>query len=143
MNVGDILRNKRARLIAVRVNETVRVAVSLLHKEGVGAVVVKDVCRTEGNTIVGMFSERDLVSALAEQGPSVLEKEIAHFATRRELYTCAPSDALEKALGLMLKHHVRHLPVLEGFTLIGVISMCDIVTRVTAHDVLESAPAIG
>ncbi len=151
MNVEDILRAKQARLISMRLNESVRVAAHLLHREGIGAVVVQDVCHTEGNTIVGMFSERDLVRVLAERGPAVFEKQVANFITG-QVYTCAPRDTTEKALGLMLKHHVRHLPVLDNFTLIGVISMRDIAALIAAHetdtqrletDRLESLSAIS
>lgn len=133
MNVGDILGAKQARIISVRLNDTVLDAVHLLHKEGVGAVVVQDVCHSEGNTIAGMFSERDLVRVLAEQGPAVLEKTLDHFVTG-QVYTCAPCDAIEDARSSMLKHHVRHLPVLDGFTLIGVVSRRDITTLMTAHE---------
>ncbi len=125
MNVGDILRTKQTRLISVRLSDTVQVAVQRLHAENVGAVIVQDVCQTESNTVVGMFSERDLVRALAEQGPSVLQKKVTNFIKWR-VYTCAPSDAIEKALGSMLEHCVRYLPVLERSTLIGMISMRDI-----------------
>ncbi len=64
MKVGDILRSKKGtRIVTVRMNETVATAAQLLRTENVGALVVKDVCRTEGNVAVGMFSERDVTRA--------------------------------------------------------------------------------
>ena len=68
MTVGDILRSKSSRIATIRMNETVDTAAKLLRRENVGALVVKDVCRTEGNVVVGMFSERDVASAIADHG---------------------------------------------------------------------------
>ena len=67
MQVGDILRKKAARVATVRMNETVAIAAQLMRSSNISALVVKDVVRTEGNTAVGMFTERDVVRAIAEQ----------------------------------------------------------------------------
>ena len=68
MKVGDILRQKTARIATVRMNETVGIAAQLMRASNISALVVKDVVRTEGNTAVGMFTERDVVRAIAEHG---------------------------------------------------------------------------
>ena len=68
MQVGDILRKKTARVATVRMNETVAIAAQLMRSSNISALVVKDVVRTEGNTAVGMFTERDVVRAIAEHG---------------------------------------------------------------------------
>jgi CBS domain len=68
MQVGDILRKKAARVATVRMNETVAIAAQLMRSSNISALVVKDVVRTEGNTAVGMFTERDVVRAIAEHG---------------------------------------------------------------------------
>ena len=68
MQVGDILRKKTARVATVRMNETVAIAAQLMRASNISALVVKDVVRTEGNTAVGMFTERDVVRAIAEHG---------------------------------------------------------------------------
>ena len=67
MQVGDILRKKAARVATVRMNETVGIAAQLMRSSNISALVVKDVVRTEGNTAVGMFTERDVVRAVAER----------------------------------------------------------------------------
>ena len=54
MNVGDVLRKKTARVVTVRMNETVGVAAQLMRASDISALVVKDVVRTEGNTAVGI-----------------------------------------------------------------------------------------
>ena len=68
MKVGDILRKKTARIATVRMNETVEIAAKLMRASNISALVVKDVVRTEGNTAVGMFTERDVVRAIADHG---------------------------------------------------------------------------
>ena len=65
MQVGDILRKKTGRVATVRMNETVAIATQLMRASNISALVVKDVVRTEGNTAVGMFTERDVVRAIA------------------------------------------------------------------------------
>ena len=68
MKVGDILRKKTARVATIRMNETVGIAAQLMRASNISALVVKDVVRTEGNTAAGMFTERDVVRAIAEHG---------------------------------------------------------------------------
>src|SRR5580700_4985526 len=68
MQVGDVLRSKTSRVVTVRMNETVAVAARLMRANDIGALVVKDVVRTECNTAVGMITEHDVVRAVAEHG---------------------------------------------------------------------------
>ena len=133
MKVEHILRKKGTRIITIRMNETVEVAASLLRKENIGALVVKDVCRTEGNTVVGMFSERDVVRALADHGPAALKMRVADLMSRK-VVSCRHYDELSDVLALMDRHHVRHLPVLDGVALIGVISIRDILAQQAGAD---------
>lgn len=126
MNVEIVLRRKSSRVVSVRFDESVDAAARLLYRENVGALAVQDVCHTEGNTLVGLFSERDIVRILVERGPlAIMNKPVADFMSPN-IISCEPGDSLEHALGLMLDHHIRHLPVLENGTLIGVISMREI-----------------
>lgn len=126
MKVEDILRNKGTRINMVRVHETVETALALLKAENIGALVVKDVCRTEGNTVVGIISERDVVRGLVDRGPAVLKQPVSTLMTRNPI-TCAPSDPMERVLTLMDEHSIRHIPVLDGFTLVGVVSVRDLI----------------
>lgn len=101
----------------------------ILSRENVGALVVKDVCRTEGNVVVGMFSERDVVRALAEKGPKVLQMTVEELMSKT-IISCSPDDDLDDVIELMDQHRIRHLPVLEEQTLIGVVSIRDVVHMV-------------
>jgi CBS domain-containing protein len=126
MNVGDILRKKTARVVTVRMNETVGVAAQLMRASNVSALVVKDVVRTEGNTAVGMFTERDVVRAVAEHGAAGVTMKVSQLISVQRLVSCCSSDTLEHVRHEMNVHHIRHLPVIDNFALIGVISMRDV-----------------
>ncbi|ALG73468.1 histidine kinase [Azospirillum thiophilum] len=128
MKVEDILRKKGTRIGMVRVNETVATALRLMKAENTGALVVKDVCRTEGNTVVGVVSERDVVRALVDRGAAILEQPVSALMTR-DPYCCSPSDPVRHVLSLMDEHGIRHVPVLEGATLVGVVSVRDLIRR--------------
>ena len=126
MKVGDILRKKTARVVTVRMNETVAIAAQLMRASNISALVVKDVVRTEGNTAAGMFTERDVVRAIAEHGAAGANLKVSQLISVQQLVSCAPTDTLEQVRRLMNRHHIRHLPVIDNHSLIGVISMRDI-----------------
>ena len=126
MQVGDILRKKAARVATVRMNETVAIAAQLMRSGNISALVVKDVVRTEGNTAVGMFTERDVVRAIAEHGAAGANMKVSQLISVQQLVSCSSTDSLEHARHLMNKHYIRHLPVIENYSLIGVISISDI-----------------
>jgi CBS domain-containing protein len=128
MKVEDILRKKTARVATVRMNETVAIAAQLMRTSNISALVVKDVVRTEGNTAVGMFTERDVVRAIAEHGAAGVNLKISQLISVRELVSCSSIDTLEHVRHLMNRHHIRHLPVIDNYSLIGVVSIRDIST---------------
>ena len=126
MSVDDILREKRdTRIITVRANETVGTAVMIMKRENISSVIVKDVCRTEGNTVVGVFSERDVTRALLAHGAATPTVVLATLL-QRDVISCELSDSIETVLRLMNEHQVRHLPVMEEHALVGVISATDL-----------------
>lgn len=133
MKVEQILRGKGTRIATVRMNETVETAVKLLHREQVGALVVKDVVRTEGNTVVGMFSERDVVRAIADHSTAALKMKVSALMSMNVI-SCSPNDTLDHVRQLMNNNHIRHVPVLDEYTLIGVVSVRDLIA------VLEADP---
>src|ERR1700723_3388635 len=128
MKVEDILRKKTARVATVRMNETVAIAAQLMRASNISALVVKDVVRTEGNTAVGMFTERDVVRAIAEHGAAGVNMKVSQLISVQQLVWCSPEDTLEDVRHLMNKHHIRHLPVIDNHSLCGVISIRDIST---------------
>ena len=133
MQVGDVLRRKSTRIATVRMNETVAIAAQLLRTANISALVVKDVCRTEGNTAVGMFSERDVVRAIAEHGAAGVNRKVSDMISVQQLISCSSTDTLDHVRRLMNRHHIRHVPVIDDYTLVGVISIRDI-SRALDHD---------
>ena len=95
-------------------NETVGIAAQLMRASNISALVVKDVVRTEGNTAVGMFTERDVVRAIAEHGAAGVNLKVSQLISVQQLVSCCSTDTLEHVRHLMNKHHIRHLPVIDN-----------------------------
>jgi CBS domain-containing protein len=75
-----------------------------------------------------MFTERDVVRAIAEHGPAGANMRVSQFISVQQLVSCNSGDTLEHVRHLMNKHHIRHVPVIDNYSLIGVISIRDIAT---------------
>ena len=80
----------------------------------------------DGNTIAGILSERDIVRALAQKGPECLVEPIEHYMTST-VQICALSDSADAILGRMTEGRFRHMPVIEGTMLVGLITIGDVV----------------
>src|ERR1700761_9227002 len=119
MKVGDILRKKTARVATVRMNETVAIAAQLMRASNISALVVKDVVHTEGNTAAGMFTERDVVRAIAEHGACGVNLKVSQLISVQKLVACSSTDSIEHVRHLMNVNHIRHLPVIDDFALAG------------------------
>jgi CBS domain-containing protein len=75
-----------------------------------------------------MFTERDVVRAIAEHGAAGANLRVSQLISVQQLVSCTSSDTLEHVRHLMNMHHIRHLPVIDNYSLIGVISIRDIAT---------------
>src|ERR1700750_1323916 len=128
MKVGDILRKKTARVATVRMNETVAIAAKLMRTSNISALVVKDVVRTGANPAGGMFTERAVVRAIAEHGAAGVNLKVSQLISVQQLVSCSSSDTLEHERHLLNINHIRHLPVIDNYSLIGVVSIRDIST---------------
>lgn len=140
MKVRQLLLQKGGRIVSVRMDETVERAAQMLRDENIGALVIKDVCKTEGDVVVGMFSERDFLRAILNRGPAILKMPVSNLMSPRVI-SCSSHDDLTKAVQLFNKHKIRHLPVIDDHTLIGVISIRDVIAvyEPAAMKVLEAA----
>ena len=126
MRVTQILRQKQARVVSVRPREPVSAALKLMASENIGALVVTDIVPTEGSTVVGMFSERDVVRALAAEGADIVRLPVERLMSKKLVY-CTPNDDLADVMAKMDQHGIRHLPVLDEHTLVGVIGIRDVI----------------
>lgn len=121
MFVFDILRTKGTGVIAVDAGEPITAALKQLADHKIGALVV----RGPQGRVVGILSERDLVRALHQHGAAALEQTVADYMTT-PVMTCSPKDAISSLMGMMTALRFRHVPVLEGETLVGIISIGDV-----------------
>lgn len=101
---------------------SIKDAVSDLSQHRVGALIVSD----NGNDIDGILSERDIVRELGRQGAQVLAKTARNLMTAK-VSTCGPEDSAENILQVMTEGRFRHMPVVDGDTLIGMVSIGDLV----------------
>lgn len=124
MYVETILRNKGANVITVLATATVTQAARIFREHGIGAVVVVD----EQESLVGIFSERDIVRGIDMQGAATMTLPLANLLTR-EVITITASMSIDEAMQLMTENRVRHLPVMDGDRLAGIISIGDLVKR--------------
>lgn len=124
MKVINILQSKGVDVFAVTPGMTLKDAVDVLGEKNIGAVVVKD----GAGRVTGILSERDVVRRIRTDGPGVLSKTVADCMTPSPI-TCGPDATLDEILAKMTDKRIRHLPVIDGGKLIGVISIGDVVKR--------------
>ncbi len=121
MTIKVILETKGQDVIAISGDSTVREAVQLLADKRIGALPVVD-----GNTVRGIFSERDLIYAIARDGAAVLDRPVSSVMTSPAM-TVVSDSAIMAALSLMTRRRIRHLPVVDAGVLKGFISIGDLV----------------
>lgn len=128
MRIEDILRGKPRRFITASPEVTLADAAEALRRHDVGALlVVRDRCPD------GLVTERDVVYAVAQQGPDALGLSVSDVMTC-EPPTCRPSDHIDDAVDIMARHRTAHVLVMAQGSLVGVVSMGDVLR----HDYLRS-----
>ncbi|OQW75946.1 MAG: hypothetical protein BVN32_10590 [Proteobacteria bacterium ST_bin14] len=121
MTIAAILSGKGRDVLSVTAHQTVMEAAALLAQRRIGALPVMD-----GPSVAGIFSERDVIHALANHGADALALKVGDVMTAPAI-TVSPADSVIGALSLMSRRRIRHLPVLEGGRIIGVVSIGDLV----------------
>ncbi len=122
MLVSDILKSKGSDVFTVEPGITVHELARVLAQHRIGCVGVS----SDGSTVAGIVSERDVVRALEAAGPSALEKPVSEVCTL-EVFTVQPADNIEKVATLMTERRIRHLPVVVDGALTGLVSIGDVV----------------
>ena len=121
MTVGSILETKGHQIVHVTPDDKLSAAVKLLSERKIGAVLVMS-----GHHLDGILSERDIVRVIGERGAAALDEKVEAVMTRKVI-SCKPSDTVGAIMEKMTSGKFRHLPVLEGDTLVGLISIGDVV----------------
>jgi CBS domain-containing protein len=121
MRIADVLRGKGSEVATVAPSVTVAELVGTLASYNVGALPVVD-----GGELVGIVSERDVVRRLHSAGASLLAQRVSDIMTSG-VTTCSPGDNVADLARVMTTGRFRHLPVVEDGTLVGIVSIGDLV----------------
>jgi CBS domain-containing protein len=119
--IDQILASKGADVMTISPGASVVEAVATLREHNIGALVV---CTDDG-ALAGILSERDVVRGLAD-GAGVLDRTVGDLMTT-DLATCDLRAAIEDLMRLMTERRIRHVPVLDGGSLAGIVSIGDVV----------------
>jgi CBS domain-containing protein len=124
--VSELLKQREGTLWHARPDDTVFQALQLLAEYEVGALMVMD-----RGKLVGVLSERDYTRKIALQGRSSKDTLVSEIMTR-EVLTVTPTTGTRKCMALMSEKKIRHLPVIDGDTVVGMISVRDILDDIIA-----------
>jgi CBS domain-containing protein len=134
MVVAEILRSKGTTVHSVSPDATVLEAARLLNEKRVGALLV----RGAAGAIEGVISERDIVIGFADKAAEIERATVRSLMTpAARLVTCAPQDPIDRIMTVMTDRRVRHLPVMDGGRLAGMISIGDVVKARIRETVAE------
>jgi CBS domain-containing protein len=119
--IRSILNRKGNSFWFIEPEATVQQAVKRLNDKKIGALIVMD-----DERLVGVFSERDLVRLVATQGAQSLQLTVGEVMTT-QVFGVKPSTTVDECMALMTEKGIRHVPVLDGKTVLGVVSNRDVV----------------
>ena len=122
LQVSVILERKGNGVVTIRPDAMLLAAVDALDEHSIGALVVS----SDGHTPEGILSERDVVRELARLGTGAVKRSVAEVMSS-SVTTCAPDTTIDALMSMMTEHRIRHVPVLDGGALAGIVSIGDIV----------------
>lgn len=122
MKVRDILNDKGAQVYSIGPDQTVLDAVAALMQYRIGALLVRD----GAGTVCGIISERDILRECLHRSAELCRIPIREVMTR-DLVVCVPDDEVDYAMGIVTKNRVRHLPIMDGDRVAGLVSIGDLV----------------
>ena len=132
MTIGAILDAKGRDVITVKPATPLSDVVQLLREKRIGVVLV-----SEGDNLKGILSERDIVRALNDHGGKALA-EVARDHMTAEVVTCSEADTIIAAMTKMTSGRFRHMPVVTGGKLVGLVSIGDVVKQRLAETEREA-----
>jgi len=122
--VETLLSRKDKGVWSISPNSTVYEAIQIMDKKGIGALAV-----THNDNLIGILSERDYARKVILKGRSSSETQVEEIMTRDVLYTF-PEQNIEDCMVMMSEKHIRHLPVIQNKTLVGMITLGDVVKEI-------------
>lgn len=133
MLISDVLHSKGRHVETVQETDTVAAAVRKLADRRIGALVVED----RWMKLVGIFSERDFVNAVADHGAAALDLPVQSLMSS-PILSCRSQERVDTALAMMTIGRIRHLPVIDGNDLKGIVSIGDLVKQRLDEKELEA-----
>lgn len=121
MSITILIEGQTEQIVSCSPQDSVQHAAKLLAEKRIGALPV-----LEGAAVVGIFSERDLLYCVAKEGAAVLDRKVSEVMTSPPI-TIAPDERVLTALSMMTRRRIRHLPVVDGETMVGFVSIGDLV----------------
>lgn len=121
MTIGRLIEGRDAKIVSCDATASVREAITLLAERRIGAMPI-----LQNGAVAGIFSERDVVYRLQQDGPAVLDRPVGEVMTKPAV-SVDPDTPILSALSLMTKRRIRHLPVLVDGRMIGFVSIGDLV----------------
>ena len=134
MNAATILKFKGRGVVTTTANKSLLDIAKLLAEHGIGCIVIVG----NDDQIAGIVSERDLMRAIGQAGPKVLNEPVSDFMTKN-VVTAREADTSERLMSEMTVYRFRHMPVVETGRLIGLISIGDLVKMQIADVEMEAA----
>lgn len=122
--VSSILRDKGHHVWSVSPDESVFQAISLMADKGIGALVV-----IAGESLVGIMSERDYARKVVLQGRSSKDTPVRDIMTS-QVVSVSPNHTVDECMRIVTTKRIRHLPVVQGEKVIGIVSIGDLVRRI-------------
>jgi len=122
MNVATILKRKGSGAFTATKDKSLLDIAKLLAQHGIGCIVIVE----DDDKIVGIMSERDLMRAICQAGPKVLNEPVSNFMTKTVI-TAGEADTSDRLMSEMTTHRFRYMPVVEMGRLIGLVSIGDLV----------------
>ncbi len=132
MSVADILNSKGTRVDTTHQGTTVLEAARKMAGKHIGSLIVLDI----ENKVAGIVSERDIVQCITQHDAGGLELPVGEVMTSKVI-SCKPDDDVKQVMKIMTRWHIRHLPVMAGDDLKGIISIGDVVENRLSDAQLE------
>lgn len=132
MNVASILKVKGKSVATARPDETVEAVAQKLAARKIGAIVIVG----DGGHVNGIISERDIIRAISSNGASALTLPVGDIMTKNVM-SCHEASTLEQMMAVMTQGRFRHVPVIEDGSLVGIISIGDVVKHHIAEVEME------
>lgn len=121
MRVSDAMSAKGHVIVTVKSTDTVGALSRVLREKRIGAAVVSE----NGSSVDGVISERDIAYGLGVHGAGLADMRVSELMTRTVI-TCAPRDDVGQIASTMLSRNIRHIPVVDGGRLVGMVSIRDV-----------------